>query len=278
MVDIGRVGIWSSRTLWPDNLDVAGELERLGFGSLWIGGSAGGDLKIIEDLLDATSTLAVATGIVNVWADSPETIAAAYHRINAKHPNRFLLGVGAGHKLFNDQYERPYDKLVSYLDGLDAAGVPADARVLAALGPKVLKLAADRTAGAHPYLSTPEHTKQARDILGEGALLAPEVAVVLESDPVEARAIARGYLSLYLKLPNYTNNLLRLGFTEEDIAGNGSDRLLDALIPWGGVDNVLAKVAEHHDAGATNVNIQVLTKDHSLSVEGFRTIGAALSR
>jgi len=272
MVDVGRVGLWSGYYPWPDNLEFAGELEDLGFESVWLGGSPGGDLKIVEDVLDATKALVVATGIVNIWADSPEAIAAAFHRINAKHPDRFLLGIGASHKLLNEQYEKPYDKLVSYLDGLDAAGVAVPQRVLAALGPKVLKLSADRAVGAHPYLTTPEHTAQARAILGPDKLLAPEVGVVLDGD----RDTARECLKLYLQLPNYTNNWKRLGFTDADIADGGSDRLIDTLIPFG-VDAVLAKVAEHHAAGADNVNIQVLTKDNSLSVDGIRALGAALS-
>jgi probable F420-dependent oxidoreductase len=276
MVDVGRAGIWSSHNLWPGNSEVAVELERLGFGALWLGGSPGGDLKIAEDLLDATSTLVIATGITNVWADSARTIADAYHRINTKHPDRFLLGIGASHKLANAQYEKPYSKLVSYLDELDEAGVPAGNRVLAALGPKVLQLAADRTAGAHPYLTTPEHTAQARSVLGADRLLAPELAVVLESDPAEARAISRDYLSLYLRLSNYTNNFLRLGFTEADLADGGSDRLVDALIPRG-PEAVRAKVAEHYEAGADHVTIQVLTPGRTtLSPEGFRTIAETL--
>jgi probable F420-dependent oxidoreductase len=275
-VQLGKVGIWSLVHLWQGKGDVAAELERLGFGTLWLGGSPSGDLAIVEEILDATSTLTVATGIVNVWAEPAETVAASYHRIAAKHPDRFLLGIGASHKLMNSQYEKPYSKLVSYVDELTAAGVPKSGLALAALGPKVLQLSAERTAGAHPYLTTPEHTKQARDILGEGPLLAPEIAVVLSTDVAESRAIAREYLRLYLQLPNYTNNFLRLGFTEEDFADGGSDRLVDALLPQGGPDVVLAKVAEHHVAGADHVNIQVLTADGSLSLEGFRALGAAL--
>lgn len=275
MAELGKIGIWSMAHLWPSKIEVAVEVERLGFGSLWLGGSPPADLKTVEEVLDATSTLTVATGIVNIWAAEAAAVAASYHRIVAKHPDRFVLGIGPSHKLMNAQYEKPYSKLVSYLDELDAAGVPSGDRVLAALGPKALQLSANRAAGAHPYLSTPEHTKQARGILGDDPVLAPEIAVVLEPDP--DRAIARGYLQLYLQLPNYTNNFLRLGFTEDDIADGGSDRLVDALIPQG-VDAALAKAAEHHAAGATNVNIQVLTADHSLSLEGIRALGAALPR
>jgi probable F420-dependent oxidoreductase len=276
-VELGKVGVWSLWGLWTDKQDFAAELEQLGFGSLWLGGSPGEDLGIVEDILDVTGKLTVATGIVNVWKDEPESIAKAYNRIEAKHPGRFLLGIGASHKLYNTQYEKPYEKLVSYLDGLDAAGVPASGRALAALGPKVLKLSADRAAGAHPYLTTPEHTAEARAVLGPDRLLAPEIAVVLEPDRDAARAVARRYLHGYLELPNYTNNFKRLGFTGADFENDGSDRLVDTLIPFG-VDATVAKVAEHLAAGADNVNIQPLVADHSLDVEGIRALGAALPR
>jgi probable F420-dependent oxidoreductase len=275
MAELGKIGIWSMVHLWPGRAEAAAEVERLGFQSLWLGGSPPADLQTVEEVLDATSTLTVATGIVNIWNADAATVAASYHRIIAKHPDRFVLGIGPSHKLMNAQYEKPYSKLVSYLDELDAAGVPAGDRVLAALGPKALQLSADRSAGAHPYLSTPEHTKLARDILGEGPVLAPEIAVVLEPDP--NREIAREYLQLYLQLPNYTNNFLRLGFTGADFADGGSDRLVDALIPQS-PQAALAKVAEHHAAGATNVNIQVLARDHGLSMDGIRALGAALPR
>jgi probable F420-dependent oxidoreductase len=274
MAVLGKVGIWSSYNLWPDNLDFAAEVEQLGFGSLWLGGSPGGDLKIVEDVADVTSTLTLATGIVNVWADPADVIGAAHRRINAKHANRFLLGIGASHKLFNDQYEKPYDKLVSYLDGLDAAGVPVDGRVLAALGPRVLELAAARSAGAHPYLTTPEHTAQARGILGAGKVLAPEIGAVLDPDPADAMTKARGYVSFYLQLPNYVNNWRRLGFTEDDFADRGSDRLIHALVSFG-AEAALAKAAEHHEAGADNVNIQVIGQ--TLDKDGIRALGAALA-
>ncbi|RSM68886.1 LLM class F420-dependent oxidoreductase [Kibdelosporangium aridum] len=275
-MDLGKVGIWSGAPLWADQPELAGELEELGFGALWLGGSPAGDLRIAEAVLDATSTLKVATGIVNVWTTEAAEVAESYQRIEAKHPGRFLLGVGAGHKLFNTQYEKPYAKLVSYLDELDAAGVPASGRALAALGPKVLTLSAERTAGAHPYFVPVEHTRQARKTLGDGPLLAPEIAVVLEPDRAVADEVIRKYTSLYLQLPNYTNNLLRLGFTEDDFADGGSDRLIGALIPQG-VDNIVATVAQHHDAGADHVNIQVLTASGSLDAEAFRTLGNALT-
>lgn len=281
-MQLGKFGIWSAANLWPAHLETATLLEDLGFGALWLGGSPAGDLRIVEDVLDATSTLAVATGIVNVWAEDAATVGASYNRINAKHPDRFLLGVGIGHPQATAGYTRPYDTLVSYLDSLDEAGVPASGRALAALGPRVLKLSADRTAGAHPYLTTPEHTRQAREILGPDAILAPEVMVVLETDQEKARAIARKTLKFYLSLTNYTNNFRRLGFTDEDFANEGSDRLVDALIPHGTPDQVLAGAAEHHTAGADHVTIQVLTDEgfsrNSLPIDGFQAVGAALPK
>ncbi|ALG14266.1 LLM class F420-dependent oxidoreductase [Kibdelosporangium phytohabitans] len=275
-MQLGKVGIWSMVHLWADRPEVAADLEKLGFGTLWLGGSPSADLRIAETLLDATSTLKVATGIVNVWTSEAAEVAESYHRIAAKHPDRFLLGIGAGHKLFNTQYEKPYSKLVSYLDELDAAGVPTSGRALAALGPKVLTLSAERSAGAHPYFAPAEHTRQARQTLGDGPLLAPEVAVVVEPDRDVADRIIRQYTRMYLQLPNYTNNLLRLGYTEEDFADGGSDRLIGALIPQG-VDNIVATVAAHQAAGADHVNLQVLTVDGSLDVEAFEALGNALT-
>ena len=188
-IELGRIGFWRHPSaLAPD---VVAEAEALGYGAIWLGGSPGGDLKVVEDILDTTDHIAVATGIVNVWKDDAGTIAADYHRIAAKHPDRFLLGLGIGHPEAVQEYQKPYDKLVSYLDQLDELKVPVEGRALAALGPRVLRLAADRTAGAHPYLVTPEHTRQAREILGPGPLLAPEQKVVLETDPERARAIGR---------------------------------------------------------------------------------------
>jgi probable F420-dependent oxidoreductase len=213
-VRIGRVGIWaSSRVLQgPSALDTAAELEGLGFGALWVG-SAPGDLRLIGDLLGATLSLTVATGIVNVWTEPAGPTAHAFAVLSEAYPDRLLLGLGAGHKAMveaatGQPYEHPYGKLVSYLDELDAAQapVPTEARALAALGPKVLALAGARTAGAHPYLVTPEHTERARQILGPGPLLAPEQGVVLERDPETARGIARAALARYFAMPNYTNN------------------------------------------------------------------------
>jgi probable F420-dependent oxidoreductase len=281
-VDVGRVGVWSGSSLWEGGQggEVAAELDELGFGALWLG-SAKGDLNLVEGLLGATKRLVLATGIVNIWTEPAETTAAAYHRVAAEFPGRLLLGIGAGHKKFvepltGQQYVRPYQRLVAYLDELDAANVSPQDRAVAALGPKVLALAGQRSAGAHPYLVTPEHTAQAREILGDGPLLAPEQKVILETDPDKARAIARATLELYLGLPNYTNNWLRLGYTEDDLADGGSDRLVDGLVAWGDVDTVLTRISQHHQAGADHVCIQVLTDEPGLPRKHFRILADAL--
>jgi probable F420-dependent oxidoreductase len=221
-IELGKVGIWRH----PSGLtpEVVVEVEALGYGAIWVGGSPPGDLGVVDQLLDTTDHIAVATGIVNVWKDDAVTVAASYHRITASHPGRFLLGLGIGHPEATQEYQQPYAKLVSYLDELDDLKVPAGGRVLAALGPKVLRLAAERAAGAHPYLVTPEHTRWARQILGDGPLLAPEQKVVLETDPERARAIGRPRVrNPYLGLTNYLSNLRRLGWTDADFADGGSD-------------------------------------------------------
>lgn len=284
-VRVGRVGVWGGGAAQWDSAEgvaVAAELDELGYGALWLGGSPG-DLRVHERLLAATSRLVVASGIVNIWTEPSEVVIPAYHRVTANYPERFLLGVGSGHKaiveaMTDQHYERPYSELVSYLDALDAGAPPVgkENRVLAALGPRTLRLAAERSAGAHPYLTTPEHTRRAREILGAGPLLAPEQKIVLEPDSSRAREIARGGLEMYLGLPNYTNNLLRLGFTEDDIAGGGSDRLVDATVAWGGRDAALARIAEHHDAGADHVCVQVLTGESGLPRREYRNLAEAL--
>ncbi len=267
-MDIGRLGVWDSRQAkWLAEPDALPELEELGFGALWLGGSPPADLTFPEELLGRSGRLVIATGIVNVWTAPPDATAAAFRRISS---DRLLLGVGAGHRAaVGEAYQRPYEKLVAYLDVLDAGGVPKAARALAALGPRVLRLAADRTAGAHPYLVTPEHTARAREILGAGVLLAPEQKVVLETDPGTARALARERLAPYLALENYTNNWRRLGFTDADLAGGGSDRLVDAMVAWGDEDAIRARVADHLAAGADHVAVQVLGPDKRATLRGL---------
>jgi probable F420-dependent oxidoreductase len=274
-MELGRYGVFGR----ADTLTVerAKLLESLGYGTVWEGGSPKADLSHVEALLDATSTLKVATGIVNVWSSGTGAeVARSYHRIEAKHPGRFLLGIGVGHPEATAEYRSPYQTLVDYLDVLDAEGVPADRRVLAALGPKVLKLSADRAAGAHPYLVTPEHTRQAREILGAGKILAPEQRVVLEQDPATARAAGRGPTKLYFGLRNYTSSWKRLGFTDQDIdADGGSDRLIDALVVYGDDETIRRRFEEHHAAGADHVAVQLLGAGDQLD-EGLRHLAGVL--
>jgi probable F420-dependent oxidoreductase len=282
-LDIGPVGIWGYGTWQGDDAaEAVAELDELGYGALWLGSSDGG-LELHEALLAASRRIIVATAIINIWADPAARVAPSYQRVERSHPGRILIGLGSSHAGFTQGQEyRPYQKMVSYLDELDTLSptVPTERRVLAALGPKMLRLAAERSAGVHPYLVTPAHTKKARDILGPGPLLAPEQKVVLETDPVKAREIARATFSLYLGAPNYVNNLLRMGFTTDDLADGGSDRVIDAVIAWGDTDAVLDRIAEHHAAGADHVAIQMLTAgdygDGPLPRQQWRELAAAL--
>ncbi len=258
-LNLGRFGVWTFGAPSPEQ---AAEIEKLGYGAVWPGGSPAGDLAFVEPLLAATEKLQVATGIVNVWTAPAAQVAESFHRIEAAYPGRFVLGVGIGHPEHTKEYRKPYDVLVEYLDELDAAGVPVARRVVAALGPKVLRLAADRSAGAHPYLTTPEHTAEARTLIGPDAFLAPEHKVVLTDGSAaaaeEARAIGRQTVDFYLNLSNYLNNWRRLGFSEDDIAKPGSDALIDAVVAHGTPDAIAARLTEHLDAGADHVTIQVL--------------------
>jgi probable F420-dependent oxidoreductase len=270
-----RVGVWRHwRGVTPE---LARVLEQLGYGTLWLGGSPTGDLTQAEQLIDATSTLTLATGIVNIWQDDARVVAASFRRIEARHPGRFLLGVGTGHPEATQEYVRPYEALTRYVDTLLADGVPPDSLVLAALGPKVLRLAAERTAGAHPYLVTPEHTRRAREILGTGPVLAPEQKVVLDTDPQRARAIGRPSVQKpYLGLVNYTSNLRRLGWSDEDLSDGGSDALIDALVAHGSGADIAARLAEHLEAGADHVCIQVLTEPGADLSGSYRQLAQAL--
>jgi probable F420-dependent oxidoreductase len=274
-VDVGRYGIWQRR--WDLGPEFAAEAEALGYGAIWIGGSPPGDLELAEAMLDATQRIVIATGIVNMWSTPAAEAAASYHRIEAKHPGRFLLGVGIGHPEATEEYRSPYATMVAYLDELDEAGVPAAGRALAALGPKALRLAADRTAGAHPYLTTPEHTREARAILGDGVLLAPEQKVVLDTDALRARGIGRPVVDRpYLHLVNYRSNLLRLGWSEADLDDGGSDELIDALVAHGDAETVAARLTAHLDAGADHVCVQVLTADGADPLPALRELSTAL--
>jgi probable F420-dependent oxidoreductase len=275
-VELGRYGIWRvANGLSPE---LAVDVEALGYGAIWIGGSPPGDLALAESLLAATERIAVATGIVNMWSTPAEEVAASYHRLEAAYPGRFLLGVGIGHPEAVREYRSPYATMVDYLDRLDAADVPAAGRALAALGPKVLRLSAARTAGAHPYLTTPEHTREARGIVGTGVLLAPEQKVVLDTDPERARAVGRPVVAKpYLGLVNYTSNLKRLGWTDQDLADGGSDRLIDALVVHGDAASVAAGLTAHLDAGADHVCAQVLTPAGVSPLPAMKDLSKALA-
>ncbi|MEV8538702.1 LLM class F420-dependent oxidoreductase [Streptomyces sp. NPDC051572] len=280
---VGRYGIWSVglRTEDParrsELADAAAELEQLGYGAVWLGGSSAAQHAV--PLVEATSTLAVGTSIQSIWQYDAAESAAGFAELEAAHPGRFLLGLGVSHAKLADQYRRPYSALVSYLDALDAAGVPADRRLLAALGPKTLELARDRSAGSIPYLVTPDHTAKARAILGETPLLAPELKVVLETDPTRARTLARDYLAMYLTLPNYTNNFLRNGFTESDLADGGSDRLVDAVFAWGDDTRIRARIDDFVAAGADHVALQIVDGKarEDLPREAWRRLASLLT-
>lgn len=274
--ELGKYGVWRLHSGFTPELSRA--IESFGYGTIWLGGSPPADLATAEAILDATETVIVATGIVNIWSDAAADVAESYHRLEQKHPGRFLLGIGAGHPEATQEYTKPYDALVAYLDELDTAGVPVERRVLAALGPKVLALAADRTAGAHPYLTTPEHTHGAREALGPNKILAPEHKVVLESDPHKAREIGRPPVNNpYLHLRNYTNNLNRLGYSDDEIEDGGSDRLIDALVAHGTADAIAERLTEHLAAGASHVTLHSLP-DEADPLETYRSIAAALIR
>jgi probable F420-dependent oxidoreductase len=259
--NLGRFGVWTFGAVTPEQ---AVEIEKLGYGAVWVGGSPAGDLAFVEPILEATDTLQVATGIVNVWTAPADQVAESYHRVEKAHPGRFLLGIGIGHPEHTDEYRKPYDVLVGYLDALDAASVPTSRRVVAALGPKVLKLSAKRSAGAHPYLTTPEHTARAHDLIGPSVYLAPEHKVVLTRDAAQAREIGRKTVEFYLDLSNYLNNWKRLGFTDEDLAKPGSDKLVDAMVAHGTPEAIAARLNEHLAAGADHVAIQVLGGEDKL--------------
>jgi probable F420-dependent oxidoreductase len=257
---LGRFGTFG-RGVTPEQ---AKEIEALGYGAVWVGGSPPAELDWVEPILEKTTTLQVATGIVNVWTADAGPVSESFHRIEAAYPGRFLLGIGVGHPEALQQYVKPIDALNTYLDKLDEYGVPKNRRVVAALGPQVLKLSARRSAGAHPYLTTPEHTATARELIGPDAFLAPEHKVVLTTDSEKARAVGRKLLKIYFNLTNYVNNWKRLGFTDEDVAKPGSDRLVDAVVAYGTTDAIAARLKEHLAAGADHVPVQVLTSPEKL--------------
>jgi probable F420-dependent oxidoreductase len=258
--DLGRFGTFG-RGVTPAQ---AKEIEALGYGAVWVGGSPPAELDWVEPLLEATSTLQVATGIVNIWTAEAGPVAESFHRIESAYPGRFLLGIGVGHPEAQTVYAKPYQALQQYLDKLDEYGVPQHRRVVAALGPRVLELSARRAAGAHPYLTTPEHTAQARELIGPQAFLAPEHKVVLTTDAERARAVGRKALDIYLNLANYLNSWRRLGFGDDDLAKPGSDKLVDAVVAYGTPDQIAARLRQHLEAGADHVPVQVLASPDKL--------------
>ena len=286
-MDLSGVGVWSSQLRYgnPDeSAEAAAELDELGFTALWIPDVGGPVLDSVDHLLSSTTHTVIATGILNLWMHEPSDVAARYASVTKTYGERFLLGIGCSHAPLVDakepgRFRKPLAATRSFLDALDAAEqpVPVDNRVLAALGPKMLELSASRTRGAHPYLVTPDHTRQAREVLGDGPLLLPEQTVILTEDRAEARAVGTDWLRTYLALPNYANNLLRSGFTEDDLS-SVSDRVFDAIIAWGDEEAVQRRVNEHRAAGADHVCVQVLTADlREFPREQWRRLAAALT-
>jgi probable F420-dependent oxidoreductase len=280
MITLGRYGAWLNPVYDdPSRVGYAVEAEALGYGAVWLGlGQRDeSDLRLVEQVLDATRHVVVATAIVNMWTNDPTALAKSCSRLEARHPGRFLLGIGLGHPETVTGYRSPYQCLESFLDALDAEGHPRDRRVLAALGPRTLRLAADRAAGTHPYLTVPGHTREARRLLGPGPVLAPEHTVVVDTDPAEGRRRGRVFVSdPYLRRSNYVNNLLRLGYDETDVAGDGSNRLIDDLVLHGTPEAIAAGLAGHFAAGADHVAIQVLPGQGEGPMPGLRTLAGQL--
>jgi probable F420-dependent oxidoreductase len=293
-MELGPIGIWTAQFDYQPAAkaqEAAAELEQLGFGAIWFPESVGREaLTNAALLLGATSRIVIATGIANIYARDPVTTAAAQNTLAEAHPGRFLLGLGVSHiplveQIRGHSYGKPVASMRAYLDGMDRApyrAVPPPIkpiRVLAALGPKMLHLARERSDGAHPYFVPPEHTARAREILGSNKLLAVEQAVVLETESAKARGIARAHTSTYLKLPNYVNNLRRLGFGDGDLVDGGSDKLVDAIVAWGDLTAVIDRVRAHQSAGADHVCIQVLPPDpRALPITQWRDMAAGLLR
>ncbi|MFJ5677099.1 LLM class F420-dependent oxidoreductase [Streptomyces sp. NPDC093097] len=289
---IGRVGVWHGglgRVPAAAARQAAREIEQLGYGALWFGEGPASKEAFSHAglLLSATERITVATGIANIWGRDAAAANAATHTLAEAYEGRFLLGLGASHaplvSMRGHTYAKPLATMRDYLDAMDGApyegpvAEPAPARVLAALGPKMLELSRGRAAGAHSYFVPTEHTAGAREILGAGPLLAPEQAVLLETDPAAARALAREhYTRFYLELPNYVGNLRRFGFEDEDFTGGGSDRLVDAIVAWGDADAIRTRVRAHLDAGADHVSIQPLVADRGLGLEQLRELAPAL--
>lgn len=293
-MDLGRIGIWTfTLDLVPSarSVEMVDELDELGFGAVWVPEAVGREAFTSASLLLRGGTdIVVATGIAGIYGRDPMTANAAHRTLTEAYPDRFLLGLGVSHQVMVEgvrkhDYSKPFSAMADYLDAMDSALFFAQApatepqRVLAALGPRMLGLARDRAAGALPYFVPPEHTAFAREVLGEGPLLAVEQAVVFETDPERARSIARSHTKTYTPLPNYTNNLRRLdpSWTDDDFAHAGSDRLVDTIVAWGTEDQVLARIQAHLDAGADHVCIQVLTDGTAPTLDEWRRLSDLLA-
>lgn len=285
-MDLGRIGIWSRAFTHGDRgraTEAAAELEELGYGALWLGGSPGGnprgDLVTTAELLAATARTVVAPACVSIWPQPAHTLAATYDALPAGRRARVLLGLGVSHPKVESRYHRPYTALHAYLDELDCAPAPLPkaARFIGAHGPRMTRLAAARAAGVHPHLTVPDHTAHTRKLIGDGPLLAPSVSVLLETSPSAARATARAALAPYLAQPNYANNWLRSGFTTDDLSGHGSNRLIDALFAWGTPERIAGRLAEHRAAGADHIAVQVVTDTpYDFPRAAWRTLADAL--
>ena len=266
-MEIGTIGVWRCKRHGTSGLD---EIESLGYGAFWLGGSPSVDEA--RAYVEATTTLPVIPGILNIWEHDPADVARDATKLREDSNGRFTLGIGVGHPEATSDYTRPLKAMREFIDGLD---LPKDELVVAALGPKMLDLAGERSLGTHPYFIDPQHTKFARERLGPDALVAPEVAVVVEEDKETARKLAREYAKVYLGLQNYTNNLLKFGYTEDDIADGGSDRLIDAVIPNGSAEQIAEGIRAHLEAGADHVCLQPLGHGGHPS-DDYRALAAAL--
>jgi probable F420-dependent oxidoreductase len=285
-MQLSGTGVWSPHLRYGDPAAAAhdaAELDALGYSALWVPDVGGDVLASVEHLLDATTFARIATGVLNIWMHEPNEIAARRAVWRDDWQERFVMGLGVSHAVLIDlndpgRYAKPYSKMVAYLDQLDDAGFPRDARLLAALGPKMLGLARDRAAGAHPYFVPVEHVADARATLGPEPVVAAELAVVLDANPSSARDTARRHTQVYVTLPNYTNNLRRFGFGDDDFADKGSDKLVDAIVAWGTVDIIASRVQAMRAAGANHVCIQVIRADDEVPRDDWRELAPALVR
>ena len=280
---LGRIGIWSGELRFGDAAEgqkAMAELDELGFGAIWIPGGFGGDiLDAVDRGLAATRKAVIATGIINIWKHEPAEIGSWWRGLSDDHKSRVMLGLGVSHgPMIGADYQKPLAKMASFIDGLDREGIPWDHMCIAALAPKMLQLAGERTAGTHPYLVTPAHSAISREAVGPDRMVAPEQHVILETDPVRARAIGREALKPYMQFPNYVNSWRRLGFDEDDVTG--SDRLIDEIIAWGGIKVIIDRVKQHHAAGADHVCLQVVTGEPGMGgpppTSAWRTLAEAL--